>query len=342
MFNSIGMIPEQLKPGINVRFILRLDLFVFDDFQGRVLTNICLIIGGYLLYSKYHHDRSQTITKPGDNVSLPLVHIKHHPEKKHKEPEPESDFELFDTSLPIANKSQEIGGFQLFLILTIPLSWMVLEAIGIFVEPINKAKSIIATVFYLIGHFLVFPCLVSYMYLFHPSSVLKQFIAVVGIQNIMITMTHLMFPNVPPIFIELYGENKTPSYEIPGYTEGLTQLELLKHSSALNGIVDCVRATEFGIFPSLNTSMLILVINYLMDLMAYKTIKVGLVVYLMFQIWSSIYLEHHWRLDILFSFIYSNIIYVFVRFKQTHVVNSTMGMRLFKHTRLENWFNPYV
>lgn len=346
LFNGSGYIPKDWKPTINVRLLLRLDKFVFDDYVGSRLSNICLAIGGYLLYQQYQHDRRQKVGPELSPVQcLPIAQeprskspAVNTPSIKDPEFELEFDMELDSSRYPFVT---DLGGFQMMPIVTIVLGWVILNFINDFKEPMNKAKTIVAIVFYLISHIFMVPVFMAYMYLFHPSSVLKQYVGLVGVQNIVITITHLIFPNVPPIFIQYYGENKVPSYDVPGYSEGLTRIETFKFNSVINAVIHYVKTIDFGIFPSLHSSITILLINFLMDLLTYNSLKLVMLMYLMVQIWSSLYLDHHWRLDILFSFVYSNVFYVYCKFKWPHPITPTMGSRLFQHTYFQTWFNPY-
>lgn len=73
------------------------------------------------------------------------------------------------------------------------------------------------------------------------------------------------------------------------------------------------------------------------------------------QWWATIYLDHHWRLDLICGMMYSitwfTIIYKlriiksdakFVKLRLSYDFNngSTMGMRVFRNTKLQSFFDP--
>lgn len=315
LFNTINLIPKKFKPQINVRIIMTLDEYVFESFEGGLMTVMCLILLSVILHQKFF-------------------------KKKRDEDLESNKFNDYDYDL-----WEQI---PLYLLMT---SWLTLNIISYFQIPVNKVKNIIALIFYVIGHVLIVPFSAWYFYLFQPPRVLKLFVIVIGIQNILVNMTHLIFPNVPPIYIQYYGENKNPTYDLPGYSEGLTRIDLnFKINKVLNFFIIYVKSIEFGILPSLHSSMSLTIVYFMLTIVKNWFIKLGLIIYCFLQIWSLIYLGHHWRIDIMFSFMYSTMIYLVVKDKLVHIRNlfkydvkfnklSTMGMRLFRGTRFEWLFD---
>lgn len=322
LFNSIALIPNKYKPDINVRLAMRLDDYIFNNLYGAIMTLLCLILGSVLLYFRYFHHDTKSINKPKDlEYSQELIK-----DTKNR----------FWENIPLV---MILGG------------WVLLNVIYYFKEPINKVKNIVALVFYIIGHVLIIPGSVWYFYLFQPPKLLRLFAMVLGIHNIIISVVHLLFPNVPPIYIQYYGQNKIPDYDSPGYSEGLTRMDTnFGFGYFLNFFIIYVKSNEFGILPSLHSSMSILTVLFLIKTVKYSILKVVFLAYLCCQVWSSIYLDHHWRIDILFSFIYSLLFYLQARGKINSIQanfkygikfgDTTMGMRLFQNTFLESWFNP--
>ncbi|WEJ93032.1 hypothetical protein PSN45_000492 [Yamadazyma tenuis] len=245
-----------------------------------------------------------------------------------------------------------ICSWDRFPVYSMMLGWVILNGIYSFKDPINKAKNIVALVFYLMGHVLVVPATAWYLYLFQPSRILKLFVIAIGVQSICVNITHLVFPNVPPIYIQYYGENKNATYDSPGYSEGLTRIELnFPFGRVLNFFIIYVKSIEFGILPSLHSCMSLTSVYFLVNLISIRVMKVALLVYSCFQIWSSLYLDHHWRVDILFSVFYSMFSYLMVKDKLVSIRSqfrydakfgreTTMGMRVFHGTGLEWWFTP--
>ena len=80
-------------------------------------------------------------------------------------------------------------------------------------------------------------------------------------------------------------------------------------------------------------------------------------IYVIIQWWATIYLDHHWRLDLLIGLIYSIIWFTliykfFIKYQQKKFImarlnyqfnndGSTMGMRVFKNTKIQWFFDPF-
>lgn len=333
LFNSVNLIPNKFKPRINVRFLLRLDDYVFNNFMGIIscilLTNL-ISLG---LFNKFYKQTLNSIDYTSFNLPLAIV-----PSTK--------------TSKKFKKSSTNFYGdliLQNLPLIFISFSWFILKIVCSFKEPITKFKNLLALIFYIMGHFLILPITIYYLYLFQYPGVLKRFMIILGLQNLTIVLIHIFFPNVPPIYIQYYGENKIPSYESPGYSEGLTRIEI---NPFVQYFILYVKSIEFGILPSLHSSVSLLVTFFLNYLIKSILVRVLIVIYLLLQIWSSLYLDHHWRFDILLLIIFSSGFFLLIKsdldnlklnFLHNYKLNyngSTMGMRLFKGTKFENLFNP--
>lgn len=306
LFNTISRIPNRFKPEINIRFAMRLDEYIFESMTGGILSIMCLSSGCYLGYERYYRNkRSQSTILPMDKSTVRTLGWKHAP------------------------------------IVLIIMSWVVLNLVYMFKEPGNKVKNVIAIIFYAIGHIIIVPGMIYYLYLFQPPGILKRFVIIIGIQNIAINLTHILFPNVPPIYIQYYGENKVPDYDSPGYSEGLTRIDLMLFNTMVNYLIFYVKSLEFGIIPSLHSAMSITIFYFITYLTRSSVVNGVALVYLMMQFWSSIYLDHHWRLDIMVAVVYSSVFFTMVK-DEVDVIKTrgkkSMGMRLFRKTRLERWF----
>ncbi|EGV61806.1 hypothetical protein CANTEDRAFT_124983 [Yamadazyma tenuis ATCC 10573] len=338
----MNLIPNSVKPRINVRLVMRLDDYVFQTWQGGVLTVLCLFLGGILVFGRFY---SPTTVKsePRSHV-IALSDLEANKAAPVGQVQPSQDN---DTAV-----ASPICSWDRFPVYSMMLGWVILNGIYSFKDPINKAKNIVALVFYLMGHVLVVPATAWYLYLFQPSRILKLFVIAIGVQSICVNITHLVFPNVPPIYIQYYGENKNATYDSPGYSEGLTRIELnFPFGRVLNFFIIYVKSIEFGILPSLHSCMSLTSVYFLVNLISIRVMKVALLVYSCFQIWSSLYLDHHWRVDILFSVFYSMFSYLMVKDKLVSIRSqfrydakfgreTTMGMRVFHGTGLEWWFTP--
>ncbi|CAH6721126.1 hypothetical protein CLIB1444_05S04148 [[Candida] jaroonii] len=331
LFNSVNMIPNNVKPRINVRLLLRLDDYIFNNFMGIISCIILTNLISLGLFNKFYKETFSSIDYTKFNLPLTIV-----PKRSRK----------------YTRSSTKVAGDLLLHnlpLIFISFSWFILKIVFSFKEPITKFKNLLALIFFIMGHFLILPITIYYLYLFQYPGVLKRFIIILGLQNLIIVLIHIFFPNVPPIYIQYYGENKIPSYESPGYSEGLTRIDI---NPFVQYIILYVKSIEFGILPSLHSSISLLITFFLCYLIKSIMVRVGIVIYLLLQIWSSLYLDHHWKFDILVSIIFSSGFFLLIKsdldnlktnFLHNYKLNyngSTMGMRLFKGTKFESLFNP--
>lgn len=176
-------------------------------------------------------------------------------------------------------------------------SWIYLKSLDFLIEP-NKAKNIFGVVVILSLHFLIIPITVIYLKPNHA----KLYLRILGSHNIGILVLHFIFPSCPPLYKEINGD-KAPIYDDPQYFEGVN----LGYNYLLN-IINyglSLTTTEFGIMPSLHSSISILLVLFCIYGNGDNKIKLGSLVYLGLVIWLGIYFKHHWKLDNLLSFIYS-------------------------------------
>lgn len=221
---------------------------------------------------------------------------------------------------------------------------------------ITRQKFIISWVFYVIFHFLT-PILIGiWLHLFHVPGSLKLFSLSCGLQNVIILLTHLIFPNVPPLFIKLYGENLIPNYDMT-YTDGITRQDI-KVPTYMYKSVYYAAPNKFSCFPLLHLAMAVMSLLFVCHYARWNLPKILLAIHLVLQWWSSIYLDHHWRIDLLAGVFYSIFVFTLIKYWKNHgllaidkkfkiarfrldfVNGSTFGMRLFKNTKFSKFFDP--
>ncbi|KAK6456733.1 uncharacterized protein RJT20DRAFT_144803 [Scheffersomyces xylosifermentans] len=234
-------------------------------------------------------------------------------------------------------------------------SWLIINILYTFKTPINKPRNLAAWIFYVVLHFAVPLFIGLWLFLFHPPGALKLYSLTIGCQNIIIVMTHFLFPNASPLYIKLYGETKIPSYDM-AYTDGMTRQDM-KYGKYIHKAVYYATPIKFSCFPSLHASMASLVFFFVSYYSSWTVFKILVLVYVFGQWWAPTYLEHHWRIDIFMGLLYSIMIWTFIkhwkhglneidarfikaRLKYDFRNGSTMGMRLFKGTRLQKLFDP--
>lgn len=254
------------------------------------------------------------------------------------------------------------GGFQylecwhLAPLILCASSWFILNIVYEFREPINALKDILAWASYVLGHFFVPLFTAIWLYVFHAPGALKLFSFGLGMQNIGGVLTHLIFPNAPPWFISLNGENAEANYDLPGYAAGLTRVDFHMgthlHSKGFHA-----SPIVFGAIPSLHSAMAVMVFFFVSHFSRWKALKIAALSFVILQWWATIYLDHHWRLDLFIGMFYSIISFTILklwsrglamvdkefikaRFRFDFKNGSTMGMRVFKNTKHQRFFDP--
>ncbi|CUM63909.1 uncharacterized protein PRCAT00001497001 [Priceomyces carsonii] len=240
--------------------------------------------------------------------------------------------------------------------LLLAFSWLLLNIAYVLKDNINSKKDILAWFSYVICHFFVPLFTAIWLYVFHAPGALKLFSFGLGMQNIAGVLTHLLFPTAPPWYIHLDDKNKTASYDFPGYAAGLTRVDMAMgthmHSKGFH-----MSPIVFGAVPSLHSAMATMVFFFISYYSRWNILKVLALCFVVLQWWATIYLDHHWRVDLLIGMFYSIIAYTilfrskrglkkvdrdFVKAKLRFDFKrgSTMGMRTFRNTKLQNFFDP--
>jgi len=138
------------------------------------------------------------------------------------------------------------------------------------------------------------------------------YLNVFGLVSFLAVLTELVYPCAPPWYLEKYGY--TPAtYDIPGDPGGLTRLDdywqtnFYKSTFGKNPLV-------FGAFPSLHVAWPTIFSLFLLfgGITPSKTKKVLPCFYLLWVIFSVLYLHHHYLVDVLGGIVYALLAYVVV------------------------------
>lgn len=233
-------------------------------------------------------------------------------------------------------------------------SWPILNLDHWVATPLSTPKDIVSWFSYVIGHFCVPLFTAIWLYVFHAPGALKLFGMALGSQNIAGVVTHLLFPNAPPWFIDLNGENGHADYDTKGYAAGLTRAPF---GTGTHMVSKGFHASPivFGALPSLHLAMAAMSFFFVCYYLRWTVSKVALFAFVVVQWWATIYLRHHWRLDLIVGMLYSVVAFTAVykwrmerkmkeffeaRLRYDFAAGSTMGMRVFRNTKLQNFFDP--
>lgn len=239
--------------------------------------------------------------------------------------------------------------------LLLATSWFLLNFVHYLREPIRLWQDYLAWTSYVLGHITVPIVTAVWLYVFHAPGSLKAYSFALGLQNICGVLTHLLFPNAAPWFIHMNGENANADYDTPGYAAGLIRVDIaLGTHLTSNGFH--ASPIVFGALPSLHSAMAVMTFFFVGYYSRWYFIKFLAFMFVMIQWWATIYLDHHWRLDLLAGLIYAciwfTIIYkLVIKYQQERFImarlkyqfnngGSTMGMRVFRNTKIQWFFDP--
>ena len=242
-----------------------------------------------------------------------------------------------------------------FPVILFSLAWIILNILYGFKHPVYKTKNIVAWVFHVPVHFIVPPVAGAWLYIWHAPGALRLLTLSLGMLNSALIVTYLLFPNAPPTFIKLYGDNKVPSFDMI-YSDGQAS-EDKKFSFLLHKAIYYATPHKFASFPSLHSAFACLICFFVCHYSKWSWFRLLSVVNVVGQWWAEIYLDHHWRIDSLAGLVYAVIVWtlfksyyhtiaeVDTRFSRARISGdfvhgSTMGMRLFRGTKLQNFFDP--
>lgn len=233
-------------------------------------------------------------------------------------------------------------------------SWFMLNIDQMLASNLSFLKDQISWCSYVLGHFFVPLFTAIWLYVFHCPGALKLFSFALGTQNIAGVMTHLLLPTAPPWFIHRNGENATADYDVLGYAAGLTRAHFSKGTHLVtNGFHKS--PIVFGAVPSLHSAMAVLCFLFVCYYSRWTFAKLLLLCFVFLQWWATIYLDHHWRIDLLIGLFYAIVSFtlwyrlrmqryseefVKARLRYDFARGSTMGMRVFRNTKLQNFFDP--
>ncbi|KAF6062788.1 putative integral membrane protein [Candida albicans] len=220
--------------------------------------------------------------------------------------------------------------------LLLATSWFLLNFVHYLREPIRLWQDYLAWTSYVLGHITVPIVTAVWLYVFHAPGSLKAYSFALGLQNICGVLTHLLFPNAAPWFIHMNGENANADYDTPGYAAGLIRVDIaLGTHLTSNGFH--ASPIVFGALPSLHSAMAVMTFFF-----------VGY--------YSRWYLLNFWHLYLLAGLIYAciwfTIIYkLVIKYQQERFImarlkyqfnngGSTMGMRVFRNTKIQWFFDP--
>lgn len=392
IFKNASLIPTSMRPRIHVKLAYLLDDFVFNCEANRaaaLFSGLSISVLSYLVYKWCYSLPKNNLVIPQFNRFGNFIprtsnfdNSSNYIDLENFDAGGDVNFELDSNSDSISNSSNgdeiiEITEFEnnKFLskrnyylspncfvcvpALLIVLAWPILNSLHLFIDIQTHFLDLLSFFSYVLLHITI-PILTSvYFYCFSIPGVLKYFSFCLGLQNIFGVFTHLLLPTAPPWFIHLNGLNATANYDTLGYAAGLTRIDSsLGTHLATNGFHKS--PIVFGALPSLHSAMAVQCFLFISWFSKSITLKVFYAGYILLQWWSTMYLDHHWRIDLLVGCYYALISFTVFNvwkfnnlefnaiFKRIYGENEKLGwsfgMRFFDGycNSLKNWFDPYL
>lgn len=395
IFKNAGLIPKSIRPTIHVALAYRVDRFMFSISESPIgcLLTIFLSVGtAYLIYLRWYRGESSyqklsstlSASSLSDDLELSSFDqdledlpkssrvqnvapgsFQDHPHLGNLEffrPMSSGDVSANASAInkKISNHLRSSHNYRPYNCwlwappALLALSWVILNVDHFFATPLSTAKDIVSWFSYVIGHFCVPLFTAIWLYVFHAPGALRLFSIALGAQNIAGVLTHLVFPNAPPWFIELNGEHGHADYDTPGYAAGLIRAPF---GTGTHMVTKGFHASPivFGALPSLHSAMAVMCFFFVCYYSRWTISKLALFSFVALQWWATIYLNHHWRLDLYAGLLYSIVLFTVVyrwlmskvdekfieaRLNYDFENGSTMGMRVFRNTNLQNFFDP--
>ncbi|KAG2195591.1 hypothetical protein INT46_011837 [Mucor plumbeus] len=170
----------------------------------------------------------------------------------------------------------------------------------------HPVLDILAWIPYGVIHF-SFPFIFSFLlFIFGPPGSLKVFGKAFGYMNLAGVLTQLFFPNASPWYEIIYG-SAPADYSIPGEAGGLLRIDDILGLD-LYGSTFGTSPLVFGAFPSLHSGCATLEMLFVAYL--FPRLKPVAAIYVMWMWFATMYLTHHYMIDLVGGSIYAILTFV--------------------------------
>ncbi|KAI8146198.1 hypothetical protein BJV82DRAFT_408503 [Fennellomyces sp. T-0311] len=139
------------------------------------------------------------------------------------------------------------------------------------------------------------------LFVFGPPKSLQVYGQAFGWMNLCGVLTQLMFPNASPWYENIYG-SAPADYSIPGEAGGLARIDKILHLN-LYGSSFGASPLVFGAFPSLHSGSATIEMAFLVYLCP-RAWPIA-IAYTMWMWWATMYLTHHYLIDLVGGSIYA-------------------------------------
>lgn len=358
------------------KVLLRLDTFWFDVKWpvGPLSFVSCVFLGSWVLYKcffytphwvKYEEDDDDDTLRPSYSSSDTTLTISF--DSDSFELDPDVVDLMLSLKEPYHNmnndrllgKLRNVGSYEpydcwtLVPLLLLASSWFLLNLMEVNTFPTYKSKNIVAAIFYECCYYIAPLVGGLWLYLFQAPGTLRLAVLSFGLLNSIALLTLLVVPVASPTFVHIFGLTKNPSYDLI-FTDAMT-IQNLKTGLFFDRFLYYITPGKFATLPSLHVTSSSLTLFFVCYYSSMKSFKLLAFANLLGQWWASLYLKHHWRLDMFVGLVFAITIWIWIKKKllaneervcKLRLENdfrncSTFGMRVFKDTRLQSFFDPY-
>lgn len=249
------------------------------------------------------------------------------------------------------------GGWPAAPPVLVAVLWLVLNAAYAlrYTEGVSRPVFVVAWGIYVVVYVVLPPLTAVYLYLFQPPGTLKTFMLALTAQNLAILALGFIMPTTPPIYFKIFGPNQTPRYDMI-YTDGMTTQDL-NFNPLIHSSIYAVNPLRFALMPLLHSAVPSLCFFFVSASCRYNAANCVFAAIVVLQWWAAMYLNHNWRVDLLGGLLCAVLAFTlarranyglhgnrqsFLRARMSFDWNqgSTMGMRLFRSTALQEFFDP--
>ena len=209
-------------------------------------------------------------------------------------------------------------------------------------DSLNIVADVVAWLSYGVLHFVSpFFCAI-WLWLFAPSGVIGCFGWAFGIQNCIGIAIHLLYPTAAPWYGDQYGYPlPAGNYSMPGSPAGLVRVDAVLGTHLYTNAFK-QSPLVFGAFPSLHGAFSCCCLFFMGRYSTKARFLVG--GYVVWQWWATMYLRHHWRLDLVGGLFVSALGFTLMlpaihrAEDKTNRLNTGWN-RIFAHTKLHGYWD---
>lgn len=187
----------------------------------------------------------------------------------------------------------------------------------------NSFYDILAWIPYGLFHFGAPFVVAAILFVFGPPTILQGYAFAFGYMNLFGVITQNIFPAAPPWYKIMYGLNSA-HYGMHGSPGGLARIDKLLHINIYTqGFSNS--SVIFGAFPSLHSgcaTMEALFFSY-----CFPRLRPLFIAYVCWLWWSTMYLTHHYFVDLMLGSVLSYTIFQYTRYTHLPVVDTDLFCR---------------